>query len=94
MTVELNSKERGVKYRAVNKFSIFWKLTAKDYPNYKPFQPIKLRNRFDGMDDLDVLDQDESVYDRRCVALQNMLQILDDDDPTLRLSCRSWLTES
>ena len=46
------------------------------------------------MDDLDVLDQDESVYDRRCVALQNMLQILDDDDPTLRLSCRSWLTES
>lgn len=23
-----------------------------------------------------------------------MLQILDDDDPTLRLACRSWLTES
>jgi hypothetical protein len=23
-----------------------------------------------------------------------MLQILDDDDPTLRLSCRSWLSES
>lgn len=37
VTAELNSKERGVKYRAVNKFSIFWKLTAKDYPAYKPF---------------------------------------------------------
>ena len=23
-----------------------------------------------------------------------MLQILDDEDPTLRLSCRSWLSES
>jgi len=27
-------------------------------------------------------------------ALHNMLYILDDDDPTLRLACRSWLTES
>jgi hypothetical protein len=37
VTAELASTDRGVKYRAVNKFSIFWKLTAKDYPKYKPF---------------------------------------------------------
>jgi len=48
VTAELGSKDRGVKYRAVNKFSIFWKLTAKDYPNYKPFQPIEFRNYKEG----------------------------------------------
>lgn len=32
VTAELASSDRGIKYRAVNKFSIFWKLTAKDYP--------------------------------------------------------------
>lgn len=37
VTAELSSKDRSVKYKAVNKFSIFWKLTAKDYPTYKPF---------------------------------------------------------
>ena len=34
---ELNSKDREVKVRAITKFTIFWKLTASDYPAYKPF---------------------------------------------------------
>ena len=31
---------------------------------------------------------------RHYVALHNMLLILDDPDPTLRLKCRSWLQDS
>jgi hypothetical protein len=31
---------------------------------------------------------------RDYVALHNMLLILDDPDPTLRLKCRSWLQDS
>jgi len=34
---ELNSKDREVKVSAIKKFTIFWKLTANDYPQYKPF---------------------------------------------------------
>lgn len=34
---ELNSKDREVKVSAIKKFTIFWKLTAADYPEYKPF---------------------------------------------------------
>jgi hypothetical protein len=34
---ELNSKDRDVKISAIKKFTIFWKLTALDYPKYKPF---------------------------------------------------------
>jgi len=30
---------------------------------------------------------------RRYVALHNMLHILEDSDPTLRLTCKSWLSE-
>jgi hypothetical protein len=72
---ELNSKDREVKARAIKKFAIFWKLTALDYPQYKPF--------YDKNTDL-----------RRQVALHNMLHILEDNDPTLRLSCKRWLSES
>jgi hypothetical protein len=43
---------------------------------------------------LDVVNSGSSMQDRQYIALQNMLGILDDQDPTLRLSCRSWLTES
>lgn len=75
MTDELNSKDREVKVSAIKKFSIFWKLTAADYPNYKPFY-----------------EKDTDL--RRYVALHNMLHILEDNDPTLRLSCKSWLSES
>jgi hypothetical protein len=32
VTNELNSKSRDVKDRAIKKFTIFWKLTAVDYP--------------------------------------------------------------
>lgn len=45
VTQELNSKNREVKHRAVKKFSIFWKLTTYEYPEYKPFQPISERLR-------------------------------------------------
>ncbi|CDW85800.1 n-terminal domain-containing protein [Stylonychia lemnae] len=72
---ELNSKDREIKVRAIKKFTIFWKLTATDYPQYKPF--------YDKNTDL-----------RKQVALHNMLHILEDNDPTLRLSCKSWLSES
>ena len=37
VTQELNSKDREVKHLAVKKFAIFWKITAKDYKEYKPF---------------------------------------------------------
>lgn len=75
VTEELNSKDREVKVRAIKKFSIFWKLTSLDYPDYKPFY-----------------EKDTDL--RRYVALHNMLHILEDNDPTLRLSCKSWLSES
>jgi hypothetical protein len=45
VTMELNSDSSEVKSHAVEKFNIFWKLTAKDYNNYKPFQPDHERNR-------------------------------------------------
>ena len=45
VTQELNSKDREVKHRAVKKFAIFWKITAKDYKEYKPFQPEHERYR-------------------------------------------------
>ncbi len=78
VTAELASTDRGVKYRAVNKFSIFWKLTAKDYPQYKPFQPIEFRKNEGGYfinDQLDIADtnlSDESSL-RMYMALHNML---------------------
>jgi hypothetical protein len=72
---ELNSKDREVKVRAITKFTIFWKLTASDYPAYKPFY-------------------EENSFMRRQAALHNMLHILEENDPTLRLSCKSWLSES
>lgn len=75
VTDELNHKDREVKVRAIKKFTIFWKLTALDYPQYKPFY-----------------EKDTDL--RRYVALHNMLHILEDNDPTLRLSCKSWLSES
>ena len=75
VTQELNSKDRDVKDRAIKKFSIFWKLTAKEYDRYIPFY-----------------ERDTDM--RRSVALHNMLHILEDNDPTLRLSCKSWLSES
>ena len=37
VTQELNSRDRDVKFFAVEKFNIFWKLTAEDYNFYKPF---------------------------------------------------------
>ena len=39
VTQELNSRDREVKFFAVEKFNIFWTLTADDYHEYKPFQP-------------------------------------------------------
>ena len=39
-------------------------------------------------------DEEHAEKERSYVALHNMLLILEDDDPTLRLACRSWLQES
>ena len=39
-------------------------------------------------------DNDAQEHERSYVALHNMLLILEDDDPSLRLACRSWLQES
>ena len=37
VTQELNSRDRDVKFFAVEKFNIFWKQTEDDYAFYKPF---------------------------------------------------------
>lgn len=66
---------REVKERGIKKFSIFWNLTAFDYPNYRPFY-------------------EKDTTDRRYGALHNVLHFLEQNDPTLRLSCKSWLSES
>ena len=96
VTQELNSRDREVKFFAVEKFNIFWKLTANDYHEYKPFQPEYERSQqslglgYD--DDYDRLaDGANMAQERSYVALHQMLMILDDRDPTLRLKCRSWL---
>ena len=34
------------------------------------------------------------VTGKKYLALHNMINFLEDPDPTLRLSCRSWLSES
>lgn len=45
VTQELSNKDKEVKHRAVKKFATFWKITAKDYKEYKPFQPENERKR-------------------------------------------------
>jgi hypothetical protein len=88
---------------AVKKFSIFWKLTTSDYPDYKPFQPLieRLReqqhtNKYLSYElKLATFYAEEAADpERSYVVLHNMLHILEDQDPTMRLSCRSWLSES
>ena len=114
VTQELNNKDREVKHRAVKKFTIFWKITAKDYKDYKPFQPEFERNRernmrlggdvfnqlpikginvdYEGSSSSGKEEENEAQeHERSYVALHNMLLILEDDDPSLRLACRSWL---
>ena len=68
--------------RAVKKFSIFWKITDSLDSNYRPFLPFHERVGV------------KKGNTRSYAALHQMLEILSDDDPTLRLSCRSWLSES
>jgi hypothetical protein len=70
--------------RGIKKFSIFWKLTEKDH-QYRPFKPLYER-------DEDALRDPEA--NRSYEPLHKMLEILRDNDPTHRLSCRSWLSES
>ena len=60
----------------MKKFSIFWNLTAFDYPLYRPFY------------------EKDTTFNRRYGALHNVLHFLEQSDPTLRLSCKSWLSES
>jgi hypothetical protein len=66
---------REVKERGIKKFSIFWNLTAQDYPQYRPFY-------------------EKDTTERRYGALHNVLHFLEQNDPTLRLSCKSWLSDS
>jgi len=42
---ELNSEQKEVKVRAINKFNIFWKITSKDYPDYIPFREKDKNNK-------------------------------------------------
>jgi len=74
---ELNSEQKEVKVRAINKFNIFWKITSKDYPDYIPFR-----------------EKDKNNKNRRYMALHTILQILEDYDPSLRLTCKTWLNDS
>jgi hypothetical protein len=70
---------------AVKKFAIFWKLT-ESHKEYTAFLPIY--ERVSGM-------VHDVMKDRRSyTALHEMLMILQNSDPTLRLECRSWLSES
>jgi hypothetical protein len=71
----LEKAPREVKERGIKKFSIFWNLTASEYPGYRPFH-------------------EKDTSDRRYGALHNVLHFLEQNDPTLRLSCRSWLQDS
>jgi hypothetical protein len=89
VTEELNSvmrdeNSRDKVNRGIKKFSIFWKLTEKDV-HYRPFKPLYERDE-EAVRDLDA--------NRSYEPLHKMLEILRDNDPTLRLSCRSWLSES
>jgi len=96
VTQELNSDDRDIKHRAVKKFAIFWKLTAQ-FEDYKPFQSISERRRFaneSSDDSTQQIEEHQDKEERSYVALHNMLVILEDQDPTMRLSCRSWLSES
>ena len=45
VTEDLNNKDKEVKHLAVGKFAVFWKITAKDYTEYKPFQPDHERKK-------------------------------------------------
>ena len=109
----MNSRDREVKFFAVEKFNIFWKLTANDYHVYKPFQPeherLRQRNTLTDVKpsqfvsnivstgknyEDDDIGRENEYRERSYVALHQMLMILEDRDPTLRLKCRSWLQES
>ena len=119
ITEDLNNKDKEVKHLAVGKFAVFWKITAKDYNEYKPFQPEHERKKerllmgqhqelfssltnthkhvevdYENSSGSDGEDDDYHEKERSYVALHNMLLVLEDDDPTLRLACRSWLQES
>ena len=70
--------------RGVQKFSVFWKITERDV-TYRPFKPLYERSeKF----------ENNPEGPRSYEPLHKMLSILRDNDPTLRLACRSWLQES
>ena len=90
-------EKREVKGRAVDKFATFWKISTLQKPqrrnrqtndNYMPFQPESERSG------LPALRKAGSSGRRDYDALHKMLMILEDKDPTLRLSARSWLQDS
>jgi hypothetical protein len=57
--------------------------------DYKPFQSHQERQK-----QIQNEGFQSETEDRGYTALHEMLQILEDNDPTLRLSARSWLQDS
>ena len=60
------------------------------YPNYTPFETEVDLNTGGETD----LKQKETGKKKKYLALHNMINFLEDPDPTLRLSCKSWLSQS
>jgi len=76
-----NNRERQDK--AIKKFAIFWKYTAASYPSYSPFQQE--------LPDMVFCKDKKKIPMKKHLALHQIIAFLEDPDPTLRLSCRSWL---
>ena len=79
----LQCKNRNEQEDAIKKFTQFWKQTQAFYPGYMPFDKEQ--------DDIIDGGYDQSKK-KKYLALHAMINFLEDPNPTLRLSCKSWLS--
>ena len=100
---ELKSNNRETRYRACKKFAVFWKLTAKE-KNYIPFISKGAREQAGNLEDEEVVGElfgglkpgsanaeNKDKQERSQEAIHYMLDFLQDPDPSMRMTCRSWL---
>ena len=94
---QLKHKDKEIRFRAVKKFSIFWRLTAND-KSYVPFltgdeRKMKGELSKDSFEELfgNVPKSKDDKAQRSQMPIHAMLEILEDPDPQLRMACRSWL---
>lgn len=104
---QLKSEDKETKYNGLRNFSIFWRLTAHDtsyrpFLTMKERQSLKegqesteLDDIFDGLRKREVaesaVESDRGDEARSQLAIHIMLDILEDEDPSMRMTCRSWL---